>query len=76
MSPSDIEIARHWGEKAGWEDGDPVCPYADPGRARAWRSGFDAARAQKSSAFNCTMPEGVLDPDGEGGASKEAPPCN
>ncbi len=52
-----IAAARQWGEKAGWDDGEPQCPYVDVAASQAWWDGFRQARQIKKGldepATNC-----------------------
>jgi ribosome modulation factor len=41
------DSARRWGEKVGWEDGQPNCPYDNALQKSAWWDGFRYARSKK-----------------------------
>jgi ribosome modulation factor len=37
-------LCSFWGEKAGWDDGEPYCPYKSAMEREAWMEGFRKTR--------------------------------
>jgi hypothetical protein len=52
MDRLDLDLARHWGEKAGAELA-PTCPYVRPALVAAWREGVERARRLRRLFREC-----------------------